>query len=1060
MIGVSLKLRNYTKLSIAIFLLPLFFVFTSGCSNGLNLLGGGSGSDSAQSPSYSEGTVTINELATVNISNSNLRLTGRCSSDFGAVFISCPSAIEPNKQAECTEDQTYSASCDYSTGVDFLRELVRVRQENLFTAEAVVSIDTQAPVLATIDSLSEIQEGFYVSAAGAFPVFKNLMVFCEPNSTVIAVPGIGSPTYDDVLEVPCQSGSAVFPFTFLAVGDGVIDVSLKDEAGNLGLALSLSFKVVEKALENIELNPTKLNLSQPNLVISGDCTEGGEMITILCSDADNVPMPFLCDGTGSFVRTCEYDINAAVANSVTEISVVQQNQPQKNYQLIADFEKPSPVTVRSESEIKPNEVLRSGNNFPIFSSLSLNCEDEASVHASIQAVGFLVNPINQIKTCAGGVVNFEFSFLQDGLPEIVIVQTDVAGNASDDEAIDNFYIASRMLGNLNLTPTVVNRSNRVLTVAGDCSVGTDQVKLTCPGSLTGNVSVDVSCRDAAPNKDTFSVSCTYANDSVDITDTISLVQGEQSIEQIVTVDTIRPANLVVTGDQDGKGIYNRVLPQDFTFTLACEPGNSLNFAIVGGGFDPSNTFPTECLGTDQAITISVASAGTIQYSGTQTDQAGNSSAPATFQFIVEESNVVSGELFSGLGATCDEKFIEKSDCAAGSINYRGVPYSHKKIGESCWLLKNIEETPTAFRVSPVWDENTNNGAFGTHPDVVVNDGKFYTQAAAMNDVECVGLESCDRERAKGVCPTGWHIPSDCEWMAYEKFAGMTIADQEDEGERLSGIVGEDIKTGAFDGMSMPLAGFRNPNGVYGGRGSSVRIWTSTETAASSMMTRAVRDNADSEGMYRSPAAKSGAAVVRCVKDGAPLEVNRVDGTPQGLTARITPGAFPILLEGSCDQTLGDVTVEGLEGSPHFVTCVNNTWSIERNVNSHVVISQKNGTRKFTKYRNNATYEVSPTFCDGAHCLNNTVTADFICQQKHGPLATRVGGSVVPIDVRPADPFNINGRIGGMDQVYGDEFEYQKGTDEDTGTHIDGCENCTAANAIKSVACTVTVPNMN
>jgi len=36
---------------------------------------------------------------------------------------------------------------------------------------------------------------------------------------------------------------------------------------------------------------------------------------------------------------------------------------------------------------------------------------------------------------------------------------------------------------------------------------------------------------------------------------------------------------------------------------------------------------------------------------------------------------------------------------------------------------------------------------------------------------------------RGLCPIGWHVPTDCEWMYLEGSLGMTVANQETVGYR-------------------------------------------------------------------------------------------------------------------------------------------------------------------------------------------------------------------------------------------------------------------------------------
>jgi len=66
------------------------------------------------------------------------------------------------------------------------------------------------------------------------------------------------------------------------------------------------------------------------------------------------------------------------------------------------------------------------------------------------------------------------------------------------------------------------------------------------------------------------------------------------------------------------------------------------------------------------------------------------------------------------------------------------------------------------------------GNFGASTPTVYNpareDGLWYQWAAAMN-------KQGAGERVQGVCPAGFHIPSDCEWQYLEHGQGMSISNQ-------------------------------------------------------------------------------------------------------------------------------------------------------------------------------------------------------------------------------------------------------------------------------------------
>jgi len=113
------------------------------------------------------------------------------------------------------------------------------------------------------------------------------------------------------------------------------------------------------------------------------------------------------------------------------------------------------------------------------------------------------------------------------------------------------------------------------------------------------------------------------------------------------------------------------------------------------------------------------------------------------------------ENLSGLPKFCADKEISVSGCDGQTelITDQGNTYNLVEIGNQCWFSDNSKEIPT-----------TDKGWYGFYDnakeEASPGEGLLYTWDAAMN--------SKAEERAQGVCPTGWHVPSECEFtLAFE-----------------------------------------------------------------------------------------------------------------------------------------------------------------------------------------------------------------------------------------------------------------------------------------------------
>lgn len=186
-----------------------------------------------------------------------------------------------------------------------------------------------------------------------------------------------------------------------------------------------------------------------------------------------------------------------------------------------------------------------------------------------------------------------------------------------------------------------------------------------------------------------------------------------------------------------------------------------------------------------------------------------------------------------------------------------------EIGGQCWCKYNmdIENTNlTAFTNTPTsaWSGYYNGVASEPSP----NEGRLYQWMAAM--------KGSQQERAQGICPAGFHVPSDCEWMYLEQTLGMSLMDLQGTFFRNSGNVGQDLSLFSSGGTNSSgftglLAGTRVPSGTYSQGGFSAYWWSSSESSLLNATHRGI-DNANF-GSSRNPnVPKAQAFCVRCLKD--------------------------------------------------------------------------------------------------------------------------------------------------------------------------------------------------
>jgi uncharacterized protein (TIGR02145 family) len=126
----------------------------------------------------------------------------------------------------------------------------------------------------------------------------------------------------------------------------------------------------------------------------------------------------------------------------------------------------------------------------------------------------------------------------------------------------------------------------------------------------------------------------------------------------------------------------------------------------------------------------------------------------------------------------------------------------------------------------------------------------------------------------GICPVGWHIPTDKEWQTLEYNIGMSASDTSLTGWR--GTVGKKLKESGTVHWSSPNsgddnteftalpAGSRDDNGYFGGIYSYAYFWTATSNSSNNAWHRGLKNDLDQ--IARSSNLKRYGRSVRCIKD--------------------------------------------------------------------------------------------------------------------------------------------------------------------------------------------------
>jgi uncharacterized protein (TIGR02145 family) len=216
----------------------------------------------------------------------------------------------------------------------------------------------------------------------------------------------------------------------------------------------------------------------------------------------------------------------------------------------------------------------------------------------------------------------------------------------------------------------------------------------------------------------------------------------------------------------------------------------------------------------------------------------------------------------------------------------GNIYTTKLFGSDTWMTENLKigahttpnGNPLKVCTEAEWTANASfcyatSAADGAVVDAGTQEtgkGYLYQWNAAMDGNTSVG--------ARGICPSGWHIPSDQEWQTLEGdiSSGSNVPDTPTSTGFRFGTDGDDSANGSATpseqvGRQMKLAskfngvlvGRRSNVGVQGHQGTYAYFWSSNEVGGTAWIRYLLSSNA---GVGRLSNGKVNGYSVRCVKD--------------------------------------------------------------------------------------------------------------------------------------------------------------------------------------------------
>ena len=321
--------------------------------------------------------------------------------------------------------------------------------------------------------------------------------------------------------------------------------------------------------------------------------------------------------------------------------------------------------------------------------------------------------------------------------------------------------------------------------------------------------------------------------------TTQLANGSNALLSSV----ITPA---ITSGATGTDLVENTGADQLVYTItATAAWPAPTFAIGGTDFD-AGSLSLDASSGDVTLTVDpvIATQSSYSFTVTATDAADNTSAATTVTFSIVGS--------------------------CSSVTYNGHLYATVQIGTQCWFAENLrtEKYNTGATIATGLDNAlwsvTWNGAVTVYGEGGVNEaanlgtyGRLYNSLAV--------------DDARGLCPSGWHVPTDGEYTELTDFLGGGVPGG-------ASIAGTPMKSSASDspawdgtnsngangsGFSGLAGGYRSISGDFNYEGDRGYFWSASDNGGDAWTRLLVGGDTEVYRYYSNP--RNGFSV-RCVQD--------------------------------------------------------------------------------------------------------------------------------------------------------------------------------------------------
>jgi uncharacterized protein (TIGR02145 family) len=194
-----------------------------------------------------------------------------------------------------------------------------------------------------------------------------------------------------------------------------------------------------------------------------------------------------------------------------------------------------------------------------------------------------------------------------------------------------------------------------------------------------------------------------------------------------------------------------------------------------------------------------------------------------------------------------------------TISYGGQVYNTVQIGTQCWLKENLN---IGNKINSSTNQSNNSIIEKYCYNELESNCTTYGGLYQWNEM----MQYVTTQGTIGICPSGWHIPSNAEWTAVTNYlGGLSSAGGKMKEIGIAHWAAPNTNATNESGFTSLPGGFSVTSNLFNNLGYNANFWASNEVNSSNASGRGMASS--NSGLSILDFNKSGGLSVRCIKDG-------------------------------------------------------------------------------------------------------------------------------------------------------------------------------------------------